>query len=140
MILVTLSITITVVVLNIHFRSTATHSMAGWIKRLFLHVLPKVLFMKRPQPPSICQFLKSYANASQVLFDNYVNIRQSYDAANRYVTNDDVEKNGKYNGIVKRQETRVAIIQAINCLRELSENLRQENEEKKVVFRLQITL
>lgn len=49
-ILVTLSILVTVVVLNIHFRSPSTHVMPKWARRLFLHVLPRVLLMKRPLP------------------------------------------------------------------------------------------
>jgi hypothetical protein len=104
------------------------------MKRLFLHVLPKVLFMKRPQPPAISHFLKSYADASQVLFDNYTNIRKSYDNKSASEIIDHVEETDKCKKIIKKQETRVAIIQAINCLRELSENLRQENEEKKVLL------
>lgn len=48
MILVTLSIIVTVFILTIHFRSPATHKMSQWIKTAFLHILPKMLFMKRP--------------------------------------------------------------------------------------------
>ena len=50
--LVTMTIMVTVVVLNVHFRSPATHVMPNWARRLFLHVFPKLLFMKRPQPGS----------------------------------------------------------------------------------------
>ena len=50
--LVTLSILVTVVVLNVHFRAPSTHTMPHWARRVFLHVLPKLLFMKRPQPGS----------------------------------------------------------------------------------------
>jgi len=49
MILVTLSIVVTVVVLNIHFRSPLTHQMPPWVRRVFLHVLPKLLWMRRPK-------------------------------------------------------------------------------------------
>ncbi|CAG2115990.1 unnamed protein product, partial [Medioppia subpectinata] len=48
MILVTLSICVTVVVLNVHFRSSATHKMAPWVKRVFIHLLPRLLLMRRP--------------------------------------------------------------------------------------------
>ena len=48
MILVTLSIIITVVVLNIHFRSPATHEMENWVKIVFLDILPRLLRMQRP--------------------------------------------------------------------------------------------
>lgn len=48
MILVTLSICVTVVVLNVHFRSPATHIMSPWMRRVFIEILPRLLFMKRP--------------------------------------------------------------------------------------------
>jgi len=48
MVLVSLSIIVTVVVLNVHFRSPSTHTMAPWVKRLFLVLLPRVLCMRRP--------------------------------------------------------------------------------------------
>nr|XP_006007648.1 PREDICTED: neuronal acetylcholine receptor subunit beta-3 [Latimeria chalumnae] len=47
MIFVTLSIIVTVFVINVHHRSSATyHPMAPWVKRLFLEKLPKLLCMK----------------------------------------------------------------------------------------------
>ena len=48
MILVTLSIIITVLVLNIHNRTPATHTMAPWITWVFLYILPRLLLMRRP--------------------------------------------------------------------------------------------
>ena len=139
MILVTLSITITVIVLNVHFRSTATHSLPPWIKRVFLHVLPKVLFMRRPQPPAIATFLKSYANASKVLFDRHLKQRASYDMlhdANSLENNQHTKFFNMKENKKRRRETRIGVIHAIKCLRELSDNLREEDEEKKVDFLL----
>ncbi|NXI57128.1 ACHA6 protein, partial [Chloroceryle aenea] len=48
MIFVTLSIVITVFVLNIHYRTPTTHMMPNWVKTVFLRLLPKVLLMQRP--------------------------------------------------------------------------------------------
>ncbi|XP_076880806.1 neuronal acetylcholine receptor subunit alpha-4b isoform X2 [Brachyhypopomus gauderio] len=48
MIFVTLSIIITVFVLNVHHRSPRTHRMPHWVRRVFLHAVPRYLFMKRP--------------------------------------------------------------------------------------------
>uniref|UniRef100_A0A3Q1IK05 Cholinergic receptor, nicotinic, alpha 2b (neuronal) n=1 Tax=Anabas testudineus TaxID=64144 RepID=A0A3Q1IK05_ANATE len=45
MIFVTLSIVITVFVLNVHHRSSATHAMPRWVRRLFLSVVPRWLCM-----------------------------------------------------------------------------------------------
>uniref|UniRef100_A0A8K9WQW1 Cholinergic receptor, nicotinic, alpha 2a (neuronal) n=1 Tax=Oncorhynchus mykiss TaxID=8022 RepID=A0A8K9WQW1_ONCMY len=50
MIFVTLSIVITVFVLNVHHRSSATHTMPRWVRTLFLSVIPRWLCMKRPPP------------------------------------------------------------------------------------------
>ncbi|XP_075860718.1 neuronal acetylcholine receptor subunit alpha-3 [Microcebus murinus] len=48
MIFVTLSIVITVFVLNVHYRTPTTHSMPAWVKTIFLNLLPRVMFMTRP--------------------------------------------------------------------------------------------
>ncbi|KAM5219367.1 neuronal acetylcholine receptor subunit alpha-4 isoform 1-T1 [Hipposideros larvatus] len=48
MIFVTLSIVITVFVLNVHHRSPRTHSMPAWVRRVFLDAVPRLLLMKRP--------------------------------------------------------------------------------------------
>ncbi|XP_054479721.1 neuronal acetylcholine receptor subunit alpha-2-like [Anoplopoma fimbria] len=49
MIFVTLSIVITVFVLNVHHRSSETHTMPRWVCRLFLSAVPRWLCMKRPE-------------------------------------------------------------------------------------------
>lgn len=47
MIFVTLSIVITVFAINIHHRSSSTHhGMAPWVRKIFLHWLPKLLCMR----------------------------------------------------------------------------------------------
>ncbi|EFX72584.1 hypothetical protein DAPPUDRAFT_58854 [Daphnia pulex] len=48
MILDTFSICVTVVVLNVHFRSPQTHTMSPWVRRVFIHILPRLLIMRRP--------------------------------------------------------------------------------------------
>ncbi|KAL4623923.1 neuronal acetylcholine receptor subunit alpha-2-like [Arapaima gigas] len=59
MIFVTLSIVITVFVLNVHHRSPRTHTMSQWVRSVFLGSVPRWLFMKRPatggrhQPPLV---------------------------------------------------------------------------------------
>uniref|UniRef100_A0A8C4RLA6 Cholinergic receptor, nicotinic, alpha 2a (neuronal) n=1 Tax=Erpetoichthys calabaricus TaxID=27687 RepID=A0A8C4RLA6_ERPCA len=50
MIFVTLSIVITVFVLNVHHRSPSTHKMPRWVRTVFLDFIPRWLFMKRPAP------------------------------------------------------------------------------------------
>ncbi|CAJ0578204.1 unnamed protein product, partial [Mesorhabditis spiculigera] len=50
MVLVTLSVVVTVVTLNVFYRSPATHTMPRWVKKVFIEFLPKLLFMQRPVP------------------------------------------------------------------------------------------
>ena len=45
---VSLSVLVTVLILNINHRSDTSHAMPRWMKRLFLGLLPKYLWMKRP--------------------------------------------------------------------------------------------
>ncbi|XP_056134139.1 neuronal acetylcholine receptor subunit alpha-3 [Lampris incognitus] len=49
MIFVTLSIVITVFVLNVHYRTPKTHTMPCWVRSVFLGLLPRVMFMTRPE-------------------------------------------------------------------------------------------
>ena len=48
LILVTLSVSMTILVLNVNFRSPSTHKMSPWMRRVFLEVLPNFLCMQRP--------------------------------------------------------------------------------------------
>ncbi|XP_037923840.1 acetylcholine receptor subunit alpha-like 1 isoform X2 [Hermetia illucens] len=62
MMLVTLSVVVTIAVLNVNFRSPVTHKMAPWVQRVFIQILPKILCIERPkkddaqadeQPPEV---------------------------------------------------------------------------------------
>lgn len=77
MVLVTCSIIVTVFVLNIHFRSPSTHVMSPWIQELFLNVLPRLLFMQRPQAKRD-KFPKVTVRTCEG-----VEVRDSYGADNR---------------------------------------------------------
>lgn len=52
MILVSLSVVVTIFVLNINFRSPVTHKMPKWVKIVFIKTLPKYLMIERPPKDS----------------------------------------------------------------------------------------
>ena len=49
MFLVGLSVLITIVILNMHYRKPSTHKMPAWVRRIFIHRLPKILLMRVPK-------------------------------------------------------------------------------------------
>lgn len=49
MMLVTLSVVVTIAVLNVNFRSPVTHKMAPWVQRIFIEYLPRLLCIQRPK-------------------------------------------------------------------------------------------
>ncbi|KAL2103672.1 hypothetical protein ACEWY4_000540 [Coilia grayii] len=71
MIFVTLSIIITVFVLNVHHRSPRTHGMPHWVRWVFLDFVPRYLFMKRPPATGkrncrkLIEMMHQNANVSQ---------------------------------------------------------------------------
>lgn len=49
MVLVTLSVVVTIAVLNVNFRSPVTHKLAPWVQYFFIDILPKFLWIERPK-------------------------------------------------------------------------------------------
>ncbi|NP_001234885.1 nicotinic acetylcholine receptor alpha 2 subunit precursor [Nasonia vitripennis] len=48
MILVGLSVVVTIIILNVHYRKPSTHKMAPWVRSVFIRRLPKLLWMRVP--------------------------------------------------------------------------------------------
>ncbi|GIY72879.1 acetylcholine receptor subunit alpha-L1 [Caerostris darwini] len=69
MILVTLSVIVTIAVLNVHFRSPSTHRMAPWVRRIFIRLLPRILLMR---PPQYKIETETTAAASPPLHEGYI--------------------------------------------------------------------
>nr|ABS95448.1 nicotinic acetylcholine receptor alpha subunit [Ascaris suum] len=74
MVMVTLSVVVTVISLNLHFRTPTTHRMPEWVKWLFLKFLPKVLFMRRP----LADTDDTYRRVSQRRGDNCEKVAINY--------------------------------------------------------------
>jgi nicotinic acetylcholine receptor len=142
-ILVTLSITVTVVVLNVHFRSSTTHKMPDWARRLFLNVLPKFLLMKRPPSSSSLSasfYTKEFARAflrqkreidylSQQDEKNKLKVLKKDKLLafnlNRQLLKKTFKSEKEATFFVKK-------IKAIKSLSEMVEYFRKENEEERV--------
>ncbi|KJH47827.1 Neurotransmitter-gated ion-channel ligand binding domain protein [Dictyocaulus viviparus] len=43
------TVVVTVVIVNVHFRSALTHEMPDYVRRVFLNFLPRILMIKRPE-------------------------------------------------------------------------------------------
>jgi nicotinic acetylcholine receptor len=143
MILVTLSIVVTVVVLNIHFRSPLTHQMPPWVRRVFLQVLPKLLWMRRPKMIDPLQYAspiydknhmkKQTASLRTSSYQNYqMNARllngshldlQKLDDENELGESEHSDQSSLYPHEIKK---------AFDGLKCIAANMRQEDEEKKV--------
>ncbi|XP_077989125.1 neuronal acetylcholine receptor subunit alpha-2-like [Glandiceps talaboti] len=80
MVLVTCSIVITVIVLNVHHRSPSTHCMPRWVRRVFLEAIPPWIGMRKYNQYRSAQeeIVKVDANIELKEFD-YIPQRQSFD-------------------------------------------------------------
>ncbi len=59
LVIVNLSIIITIITLNIHFRRHSTTHMTPLMKKILLIYLPKILFMERPPLPQRYVYVKT---------------------------------------------------------------------------------
>ncbi|XP_038630027.1 neuronal acetylcholine receptor subunit alpha-4-like, partial [Scyliorhinus canicula] len=108
MIFVTLSIVITVFVLNVHHRSPHTHTMPAWVRKLFLDFIPRILFMQRPAAV-IKDGNKLIVPTNKVL------------SSSTYPTNDEVEQNHLSQGSDKQPNANTSLV---------TQRYLQEDQEK----------
>ena len=153
--LVTLSILASVVVLNVHFRSPTTHIMPNWVRRLFLNVLPKILFMKTPKfntfrfPNSFSKEIRIYLSKNELIM-NYLEeskykkeIMKILDGDYKYYLNkkrnreDPFELAMRFNS-QKELDYYLDKQKALDCLSDIVKYLKHEYKEKWVLIFIHI--
>uniref|UniRef100_A0A8C6LH93 Cholinergic receptor nicotinic alpha 3 subunit n=1 Tax=Nothobranchius furzeri TaxID=105023 RepID=A0A8C6LH93_NOTFU len=112
MIFVTLSIVITVFVLNVHYRTPKTHTMPCWVRRVFLGLLPRVMFMTSLQKQHKPQALASSGGGLGSLG---CSSSESLDG-----------------GIVSLLPLSPEVREAIESVKYIAENMKLQNEAKEV--------
>uniref|UniRef100_A0A8C4VMC8 Cholinergic receptor nicotinic alpha 6 subunit n=1 Tax=Gopherus evgoodei TaxID=1825980 RepID=A0A8C4VMC8_9SAUR len=142
MIFVTLSIVITVFVLNIHYRTPTTHTMPKWVRSVFLKLLPKVLMMTRPLEPhketSSKKSKKGLANKSSKM-KQYGDIKLykeqrccHCDKVNELVTGKRRLSPQPMKWGVEHVEYSAEVGEVISNVQFIAENMRSQNETKEV--------
>jgi hypothetical protein len=147
-ILVTLSILVTVVVLNVHFRSPSTHSMPQWLRRIFLHVLPKLLLMKRPQseldltPLELSSVFKSKPPKSTIFNEKQHQFNESSETIRlleKASRTDRIKRESNHRRPIKIKNKalymfKVDTAEAINAIDDMVDHLKKEDEDNKVII------
>ena len=130
MFLVTLSIIITVIILNIHYRLPSTHTMQPWIRRLFLEILPPLLYMKRPELPQPNLEFEGSETSS-----NFFEMKETYykDIEARRECNGQLISNGRRSIFDFHQNGGYTSMRPVSCHGDIarSESSRSEGNGKK---------
>uniref|UniRef100_A0A3Q3E893 Cholinergic receptor, nicotinic, alpha 6 n=1 Tax=Labrus bergylta TaxID=56723 RepID=A0A3Q3E893_9LABR len=122
MIFVTLSIVITVFVLNVHYRTPMTHTMPEWVRSVFLGVLPRVMLMRRPidQGCSSNNWGRTMSTAGWCCSRRSVNLNWQLNTPS------------PVNAVVAFSVISPEIKQAIESVKYIAENMRTRNKAKEV--------
>merc|ERR1711934_895661 len=144
MILDTFSICVTVVVLNVHFRSPQTHTMAPWVRRVFIHILPRLLVMRRPgnHENTVIKMdnIKDVADCETIISDEYKNCLAITNLREK-TTKDDRNNYEDFGIIVQHNVESVGYSIPLNCseiyraldgVRYIAECTKREEESNKV--------
>uniref|UniRef100_A0A3Q3F0P1 Cholinergic receptor, nicotinic, alpha 3 n=1 Tax=Labrus bergylta TaxID=56723 RepID=A0A3Q3F0P1_9LABR len=127
MIFVTLSIVITVFVLNVHYRTPKTHTMPCWVRTVFLGLLPKVMFMIRPErePENV-----TVASSAQMIHSRPCAIHSSNSGGG---TGGQCSSSESLDvGLMSLLPLSPEVREAIESVKYIAENMRLQNEAKEV--------
>ncbi|MFH4973825.1 hypothetical protein AB6A40_000534 [Gnathostoma spinigerum] len=128
MIMVTLSVVVTVVSLNLHFRTPTTHRMPQWVKWLFLQFLPKILFMRRPLDHSD----ESFKKFSQRRGENCEKVSMNF---HEHRVNKDMVNSaaaGTVNEKIQKLYYSPAVVKAFENVCFIAELLKKKDRDNKV--------
>lgn len=120
LVLVNVSILLTIITLNIHWRHPNTHHMPEWVKRWFFEIIPPFIFMSKPNIADAILKSKEYNNQ-----DNHLSLSASDNhlhKLNSYLKKTSIDK---YPPIIQ---------QAIRDIRYISETQREAQKDDLVSF------
>ncbi|VDN58348.1 unnamed protein product [Dracunculus medinensis] len=126
MVMVTLSVVVTVVSLNLHFRTPTTHIMPDWLKWVFLKFLPKLLFMRRPINDSADQFRKVCQNKVDKVLMNYHEYRMNRNLGNAN------KLNVKFDDRIQKIYHSPTVIKAFKNICVIAELLKKKDRDNKI--------
>ena len=161
MILVTLSIIVTVIVLNVHFRSPKTHKMSPWVRKVFLSILPRLLIMRRPnvdrdKSPKVVvrtcngvevrdSYGESFHFSREMIYDNTISSSQT---AGGYGNGSSTSRGGGGGALgehggglddndyemteLGRTQYNPQVIHAVEGVRYIAEHLKEEDDDANV--------
>nr|XP_055191295.1 neuronal acetylcholine receptor subunit alpha-6 isoform X2 [Nyctereutes procyonoides] len=142
MIFVTLSIAVTVFVLNIHYRTPATHTMPKWVKTVFLQLLPQILMMRRPldkmRKTSSDKNSKGISSRpTKVNFDNYRETKLPKECCHCHKSGELATSKRRLSHqslqwMTENSEHWPDVEDVINSVQFIAENMKNQNETKEV--------
>lgn len=137
MVLVTLSVIVTVITLNVHYRSPTTHNMPKWISTIFFEYLPKCLFMSRPTESISVQNRKAKLMTNRWYTDNTAAQRRSVFAHHNHVnpTSFETEETEMLRDPIVTDNfgQKTSANGAVESICYIAENLRSQEIDLKVV-------
>uniref|UniRef100_A0A3B5MG02 Cholinergic receptor, nicotinic, alpha 3 n=1 Tax=Xiphophorus couchianus TaxID=32473 RepID=A0A3B5MG02_9TELE len=127
MIFVTLSIVITVFVLNVHYRTPKTHTMPCWVRHVFLGLLPRVMFMTRPErdPEKV-----TVAGSVETMHLRTCAVHSSGTLQKQH--NHCSSSESLDGGVLSLLPLSPEVREAIESVKYIAENMRLQNEAKEV--------
>ncbi|KAM9623234.1 neuronal acetylcholine receptor subunit beta-2 isoform 2-T2 [Morphnus guianensis] len=139
MVLVTFSIVTSVCVLNVHHRSPTTHTMPPWVRTLFLHKLPALLFMKQPRQNCARQRLRQHRHTQERATTATLFLRAGARACTCYA-NPGAAKAEGLNGYREQQGQAPApaagcacgLEEAVDGVRFIADHMRSEDDDQSV--------